>query len=280
MEITFDDFVAVCPSAMSPDSAVFDSVKAMFESRMFLIKGIVTDEIFSRLENAGDDVQDPDYERLVRLRKAVVGYVCASAYYLVIPQLDLVLTPTGFGVVSNQNVAPASADRVQRLRGQIHFQEHLYMDEIIDLLRTVVNWGKSTHGGYFFNTLFWKGEHVRQFGVASPTRDDLVERWPDIDGAARDLQLALSPELYKALLGAEATASATPMQSALITMWRSATVAWCRHDGSWRRNLQAMLLFVEENVDDFPEYRDSPTYIANHSQRYENKKDDPCFFFG
>lgn len=33
----------------------------------------------------------------------------------IVPSLDLVLTPNGFGIVSNQNVAPASRDRVARL---------------------------------------------------------------------------------------------------------------------------------------------------------------------
>lgn len=47
------------------------------------------------------------------LEAAVIKLVCLRTYQEQIPQLDLVLTPTGFGVVSNQNLAPASADRVK-----------------------------------------------------------------------------------------------------------------------------------------------------------------------
>lgn len=47
------------------------------------------------------------------LEQAVTKLVCLRTYQEQIPQLDLVLTPTGFGVVSNQNLAPASADRVK-----------------------------------------------------------------------------------------------------------------------------------------------------------------------
>lgn len=36
-----------------------------------------------------------------------------------IPSLDLVLTPNGFGVVSTQNIAPASKERVDRLIGSL-----------------------------------------------------------------------------------------------------------------------------------------------------------------
>lgn len=45
--------------------------------------------------------------------KAVIAY---DAFHRAIPSLDLVLTPNGFGVVSNQNIAPASRERVDGLR--------------------------------------------------------------------------------------------------------------------------------------------------------------------
>ena len=41
--------------------------------------------------------------------------IASEALRRAIPSLDLVLTPNGFGVVSNQNVAPASKERVDRL---------------------------------------------------------------------------------------------------------------------------------------------------------------------
>ena len=49
------------------------------------------------------------------LEQAVTKLVCLRTYAEQIPELDLVLTPTGFGIVSNQNLAPASADRVKNL---------------------------------------------------------------------------------------------------------------------------------------------------------------------
>lgn len=48
----------------------------------------------------------------VQLASKAIAY---HAYALSIPALDLVLTPTGFGVVNNNNTAPASKDRVDRL---------------------------------------------------------------------------------------------------------------------------------------------------------------------
>lgn len=42
--------------------------------------------------------------------------VYATAAYRALPTLDLVATPNGFGVVSNNNIAPASKERVAALR--------------------------------------------------------------------------------------------------------------------------------------------------------------------
>ena len=36
--------------------------------------------------------------------------IAAHAFHVALPSLDLVLTPTGFGIVSNGNIAPASAE--------------------------------------------------------------------------------------------------------------------------------------------------------------------------
>ena len=43
------------------------------------------------------------------------SFVVADAFAKAIPSLDLVLTPNGFGIVSTNNIAPASKDRVERL---------------------------------------------------------------------------------------------------------------------------------------------------------------------
>lgn len=46
----------------------------------------------------------------------IKGAIAYEAFYRAIPSLDLVLTPNGFGIVSNQNIAPASRERVDALK--------------------------------------------------------------------------------------------------------------------------------------------------------------------
>ena len=41
--------------------------------------------------------------------------VAFDAFRNAVPHLDLILTPNGFGIVNNSNIAPASKERVERL---------------------------------------------------------------------------------------------------------------------------------------------------------------------
>ena len=49
------------------------------------------------------------------LRTCAMLVTVHEAFMRAVPSLDLVLTPNGFGIVSNQNVAPASPHRITRL---------------------------------------------------------------------------------------------------------------------------------------------------------------------
>ena len=64
------------------------------------------------------------------IKVTVERAVVCEAMRTVIPSLDIVLTPNGFGVVSNQNIAPASKERVERLIASLTQQR----DELLDSL--------------------------------------------------------------------------------------------------------------------------------------------------
>lgn len=278
MNISYKEFESYCPAAMTPDRSVFDAVRPFIDSNLEHISKMLPDDLYRRLD---DTPHDPDEaERFDRLRRAVAGWACTLAFYNAIPQLDLVLTSTGFGVVSNQNVAPASESRVRQLRNELDRLVCDNFDSIIDLSRPLVRWIPTRQGRDLFRSLFWRGEHMLLFGIPRPTRRDLFEHMPDIEACAEHLKLIISPELYRRLLEAEASDSGDEYQAKLIALCRNATAAWAKHDGSWTDFRHSILGYIEGHLDRFPEYRDSQTYKANHFSRYENRKNDSCFFFG
>lgn len=240
----------------------------------------MTEKLTRRLYTQDFSAPETERELLSEIRNLAEAFVCLSAFYIAIPGLDLVLTPTGFGVVRNQNVAPASKERVEALRRSIHEAENNTLDRLIDKLRTVVDWTQSSYGSYFFSSLFWRGDQMLVFGITSPTRDDLAANQRAILEAGAKLSRIISPELYSRLIELESKDAVSHKQQLLIGKCRVATAAICNNSPAWPDIRLDILSFIEGNLEEFPEYHQSGTYKANHIERYENKKDDSCFFFG
>ncbi len=80
--------------------------------------------------------------------------VVAQALITAIPSLDLVLTPNGFGVVSNTNVAPASKERVERLIASLYTLRDNCIATLLQSLAAVPLWLDSQQAAFFSATLF------------------------------------------------------------------------------------------------------------------------------
>lgn len=281
MEILYSDFVQCCPAAQTPDTEIFESISAQIQKWNNWARELVTPEIYDKLGNIDASPITQEYDDLYSLRNDLIGVVCSMAFWEAIPQLDLVITSTGFGVVSNSNVAPASADRVDALRKQIRRQALGYLEQVLDISRLFDIPAKSKLCGSFFRTLFWRPTHLRAFGIITPTYDDLWTKMPQIDLGHTYLSGIISPEQLRALIKAEASASTTYAQNSLIRMCRQLCAYTSSEYAAEFNKLRLDILgYMDESLDDFPEYRDSETYKAIHFQRYENKADDSCFFFG
>lgn len=76
-------------------------------------------------------------ERLYMQSAQIIVY---KAMTIAVPMLDLVLTPNGFGVVSNANVAPASRERVDKLISSLETEWQTVAVQLIDELRSEALW--------------------------------------------------------------------------------------------------------------------------------------------
>ena len=115
MEITItkSDFEQALPVGAAANDSVYESVKPVLGRQLAFSNAVLLGVAgMAYLEEKGED------SPLLRWYKQLV---CLSAFLSVLRQLDLVLTPTGFGVVSNDNLAPASKQRVDALEiGRAH----------------------------------------------------------------------------------------------------------------------------------------------------------------
>lgn len=210
------------------------------------------------------------------------AYVYKNAAAESIPSLDLILTDSGFAVVSNQNLAPASRERVAALLNSLRRQASDARDLLIlDLCKT--NWVSSQQCTLLRTTLLWCPMLARRYGIAINENDpqgDFLLHLPAIEQASEmatniigqplmDFLIANQDEHTGGTAYALVRENTRKYMAAVVQKNRRATEAM-------RQNLLRML---EREADDLPQYKESSTYRAAHAQGYENKPEDPTFFF-
>lgn len=85
------------------------------------------------------------------------AYVCRRAAYEALPHLDLILTANGFAVASNQNLTPASRQRVYDLRERLRREKSDARDALPALL--------VENGDVQPDTLLYMLTLLRRYGV-------------------------------------------------------------------------------------------------------------------
>lgn len=117
-----------------------------------------------------------------------------------IPSLDLVQTVNGFAVVSNQNLAPASKERVERLIAAHKAQRDAAINTLLPLLAKVSCWRNTDQCEFFRTTLFPTLESIRPLASGAATWEQFQELRPAI-AVAEDRLAAeyISPELMQRL---------------------------------------------------------------------------------
>mgnify|MGYP003295940036 CR=1 FL=1 len=215
------------------------------------------------------------------LEDIAIRLVCLRTYYEQIPHLDLVLTPTGFGIVSNENVAPASADRVKELRKQVKdAYDDAYDAAILTMLGT--NWVEIVSGRIHTCSLFITAKDLRTYaGMPDAHRSDLLERLVQIAEAEEYIRRTISTEFYEELLGMIRSNAINDAHFLLVYELKMAIGAWLSGNKNvFRMKVANVINRMESHIDDYPKYKDSEAYKVKHFERYQNGKDDTTYFFG
>lgn len=135
----------------------------------------------------GDDVINAlEKEQDIHPVKRVCAQIVTShALMNAIPSLDLVLTPNGFGIVSTQNVVPASKDRIERLINSVEAQRDSAIDELLFKLPSfsvgdgfavaTSGWLSTEQGKFFASTLFPRLTICRRLAIRDKRFDKYLE---------------------------------------------------------------------------------------------------------
>ena len=268
--MTRKEFEYYVPSAVMPDDTLFERIAEQLGEGEVAVKSLLGGDLYAARE-----------ENLTLLNLCN-RMACLTAYKLAIPHLDLVLTENGFGVVSNQNVAPASAERVNRLRQAVQFALDDTIDELLDLLRGNAQWVDTYTARCVFRSLAWSGrQQLVYFGVPNGHRSTLDELRPRITVAEAKVQHCISPEFYQELCDAVRLRTATAEQNTAIHKILMTVGADVTEDHAMAHfHVKKLVEWLDGNIRTFPTYANSTAYAANTFEPYKNEKDDPCYFFG
>lgn len=275
MEIIIErtDFERAVPAFRSPTPEVWNKVQRYVQGCTAAWQAIIT-----------TDATLPDH-----VAASLVTAICLRAAYDAVPQMDLVLTPTGFGIVNNQNTAPASRERVDALRLQLRRDACQLEDAVLSYLaaHNLMTMLRSRAG-----SLLWTPTLCTLYGIRTPDgrevlREEFEAMATALHAASARVADAISPELYAALVkrqyaaDADLTPDTTPAAYAeALTMARRLMAAHVMHGPGIADHTRHIINFIEAHADQLDEYRLSPTYQARHAKLYENKQADPSFFFG
>lgn len=268
-----DGMKQAVPSFGTPDIVVFDMIAPFFTSALTTVK-----EWLGEIEVA------PTIAAQVERLCYIMG--CRRA----VPQLDLVLTGHGFGVVSNQNHAPASAHRVEALLEELRRDESRTRDALmVALLATP--WAMTSAARVLVNSLLWNPTLLRLQGVNHNGTEVFDREYNDLRPLIIDAQRAASRIISSALMAElirrqrlhterdydlyeELREEATQFMAAKIMQRQGQEVV------DMAEAERSLLHFVRTNKEHLPEYADSSTCDAHEYEPYRNEKDHGTFFFG
>lgn len=273
-KITKQVFEAFVPAAKMPErnDSVYGRLSEQFKVVYDrLIQNVVAPSLETELDAEGP------------LQKEVLRYVCLEAFAQSIRSLDLVLTATGFGIVSTASMAPASKARVDALMDDCRLRAAESLCAIVEKMTIRNSWGDTPQARQTIQCLFWHINSFREYTTLPYTADN----WQKARGlsitADAFLRKAVSEEYMEELLRKMRSATLDNADIIIMQKCNSFTGGFISSYELDKSPNQHRLDDIVEQLETYPAsypvYTASETYKARHGERYRNRKEDPTFFF-
>ncbi len=227
----------------------------------------------------------PDTDTLRTLTEQALAY---DAFHRAIPHLDIILTPNGFGIVSNSNVAPASKERIERLMSSLLFNRDRLLMQLMHLLPSLPGWTESEQGRFFSATMFPNMDITLHFNLTTESRWEkyLALRQDAISIEHFLATQYISRELLEVLRWEVQTSQyRTPSHKTLCRVLRSIELR-CLQSPTPMQTIHkehgalfSLVNTIIESPTDFPEWHNSTTAQLYSPPVFENKKSSNGFWF-
>ena len=270
LKITKAAFDLAIPAAQEPKGTVFTKLESK-------IKEEIDDIAVDKLGDVG--ITAVNNNPSGKMAATVRALACVEVFLREMRGLDLVLTETGFGIVSTNNTAPASKMRVDALDGELRVKRLHLMDELLEECFKLEGWYQQ--GLVMIDTLFCCFKFLRQFsGLQAPISKDWENAATTILDTDRWLREKISDEFMDELIGKLATNSLGDKDRGVVYQIRRIIgVAIQGNKGTAYEYFRRLMNTLEGDLDYFTTYANSSAYECNHFEPYENRQEDSAFHF-
>lgn len=228
-----------------------------------------------------------DLEASHPTRMLTCQIIAYDAFHRAIPQLDVILTPNGFGIVSNSNIAPASKERIERLMASLLENRNRLLMHLMPLLTAFSGWTESEQGRFFSATMFPNMEVTLRF----PRSENRWEKYLALREAVIPVEeffatQYLSKELLDVLRSEVQTGHYRSTAHRTVCRILQAVEIRCLLSGdpTASMHLEHNALFdivntIKDNLEEFPEWHSSKVAELYYPTIFENKKESKGFWF-
>lgn len=264
--------------AVAGEQSLYDKIQFhLMQSETWLTATFLSTDTLSRIKTYSDSTPLLHHCRMA---------LAADAMLHAVPQLDLILTPNGFGIVSNQNIAPASKERIERLLLSLEKLRDDALAIILAMLPEAHHWTTSPQYGYFAATMFPTLDLVTSLGYS----DHIWQRYQDIHTQLLTIEHRLESDFFShELMTALRTAN-------ILSQWDN-TLAPDQYKRIYQRiaAIEFSVLRIGEypmpsiidtvNIirsskgNAFAEWKNSETSKLFEDHGYKNKKQSSGYFF-
>lgn len=278
IEITQEQFQQAMPFVGAASKRIFERMQQSLENVYNdLLASIISPDLEAAAVTEGSAIEDSARQ-----------YTVLQAFIMRLRSHDLVMTDTGFGVVANDNISPASQARVDALKKELGLKRDAHLQNIVNRMRTVEGWAYTLQAEFCIRSLVWSPQLL---SVCSPlgtmlTYEDLAQQRTAIDKAEMQLRKKFSDDLMESLLAEERKATYEDNHRQLIILMRAfigSTLTPKNAEPADPYNVsmayEMVANYIDNHIDSFAAYRNSTAYTANHTKGFENETTDPIFFF-
>lgn len=221
------------------------------------------------------------YSEVVEVLRHIVAN---EALRCAMPRLNLVLTPNGLGVVSNNNLTPASRERSEALMRSFVERRDASLHRLLLLLGHCDEWVSSNWSATWRRSLF-PGLSLSSYGPEAQEMAPSLTRWRTLidarDNAERSLaeEYISMPVLNQLRAKIQATDALSPEEWAITAVMREQASRMVADKPIMQKTMLSCVNIIRNSPALYPIWAATPTAGIYANINFKNTRESGGYFF-